>query len=216
MYVKCGSAPSALRPRLELVRRAIQVERVRGAHEQMNAALEARRPLAPVRLHNVRQVVVIVPVGHHLGMNGARLVVEHRLRRAILALRRKHPIERSDLASEWTEHVFKTRELLHRGNHLALVAEYRNSRAVGALVHVGAGCVEVGTGEVVEVTGVGRCGPCAAEDVGIVNLELQCGPASAGVPVEKPAGRARIHAVLRFKVGDKLRGERRAPWSVVH
>ena len=85
-----------------------------------------------------------------------------------------------------------------------MVAHDGDECAFGGAIEVGVGSVEVGVGEVVEVAGVGRGGPGAAEDFGVVDLKLQGGPAAAGVAVEKSAGWAGVHAVFGFEVGKEL------------
>src|ERR1700722_15388796 len=70
----------------ELVRGAIEVEGVGGAYEKMDAAFQAGTTFGPVRLDNMREIVVIVPVGDHFRMDVSGLMVEHLHRRAAVRL----------------------------------------------------------------------------------------------------------------------------------
>src|ERR1700730_3951861 len=63
--------------RFELVRRAVEVEGVRGANEEMNASFEIRLELRPVSFDDVGEVIVIVPVGDDRRINVPSNAVEH-------------------------------------------------------------------------------------------------------------------------------------------
>ncbi len=52
----------------KLVRRSVEIERVSGSHHDMNAALEILFALSPCGFDDMGQVVVIAPIGHHVGM----------------------------------------------------------------------------------------------------------------------------------------------------
>src|ERR1035441_10524386 len=136
----------------------------------MNAALEVGFALSPVGLGYVRQIVMIVPVGHDLGMDIARGAIKHRLRYAVCSLGRKDPLERCDLSSIGSEYLFKAGERIERSNHFALVAHDRHRSAVWLAIDVGVRRIKIRAGEVVEVARVRRGGPGAAEDFGIVDL----------------------------------------------
>ena len=69
--------------------------------------------------------------------------------------------------------------------------------------------------EVVEIAGVGRGGPGAAEQFGIVHLQPQRRPAAGGVSGQQAARGLGVHAVLAFQVGDQLGRQRLAPRPVV-
>lgn len=107
------------------------------------------------------------------------------------------------------------RELLEGRNDLALVAKDGHRRAIGAVEHVGVVSVKVGACEVMKVAGIGRGGPCATEDAGVIDLELESRPASAGMAVEESACGTCVHAVFRFQIGNELGGEGSSPGTIV-
>ena len=61
----------------EFVGRAVEVEGVCRADEEVDAAFQASPSLGPGGLDDVGEVVVVVPVGNDLRMDCAGLVVEH-------------------------------------------------------------------------------------------------------------------------------------------
>src|SRR3546814_13069359 len=72
-----------------------------------------------------------------------------------------------ELAAIGAECRLELCKLLERSDHLALVADQRQRLAVGARIGIGVRGVDVDIGEVVEIAGVGRGRPGAAEDLGI-------------------------------------------------
>src|ERR1700733_6564522 len=185
----------------ELMCRTVEIKRIGGAHDEMNASLEIGLQLRPVGFDDMRKVVVIVPVSNYSRVHVSSRPVEHLARSTAIRLRRKHPFERSKLAPIRSKSLFKPCELLDRDDNFAIHANQRPRRTIGLVIHVGIRRVEIRASEVVEVARVGRGGPGAPKNLWVIDLQLKRSPAAARVTVQKTAGRARLHPVLVFEIG---------------
>ncbi len=163
---------------LQPMRRAVEIEGVGGADDQVNLAVEVGLQRWPVASDDMRDVVMLAPIGGDGGVDPTGRAVEQRAGASVGAARREHPVEARELAAIGTERRLELCKFLQRRDHLALVADQRQRLAVGADIGVGVRRVDVDIGEIVEIARVGRCRPGAAENLWIGDLEPQRRPAA--------------------------------------
>src|SRR6185437_11568517 len=137
------------------MRRAVEIESVGSAHNDVNLSVQVGRKLRPIGLQNMHNVVFL-PGLDDLRVNIACSSVEHLHRAAIGPARRKYPFEGGELAAIGTEHFFQMREIFEGRQNLAFISYQRIKRAIRSAIYVCVRSIEIGPGEVMEIAWVGR------------------------------------------------------------
>ena len=140
---------------LQAVCRAVQVERVVGADNQMNLAPEVGANGLPIPAQVFDDVVVTAPIGGYIRIDSPGDTVKDRLRPPIGPAGREDPFERSELTAIVSKHRLEPGKLLHGGTRLAVIAENRIRRAVRASIEICVRGIKIDGTEEMKVAGVG-------------------------------------------------------------
>ncbi len=139
---------------IQLVRCAIQIKRVGGAHIQMDLAAKIAADCGPLLHYAIGDVVMLLPIRDDFRIDVAGVVIEHGFRPTSLTSRRKDPIERPDLAAVLTEDVFQLGEFLEGRHHFSLIANDGIRCAVGLAIDIRMRRAQIDAGKVMKIAWV--------------------------------------------------------------